>query len=161
MRLSAAFALMAISILLVAAFPSSGFWLACILCVASLRWERSLVAAFFAIAALHCLFGYFAAFRGEGGIYWLATGHDAWFSQAAFSIALGLFSVATAYRFARGLDLTWVNKLSIDEDRLRNMSRAMVVIAAGLMFYMYAGFSVIDLAMQNIGDIGKLRYLGS
>ncbi len=161
MRLSAALALIAVSILLVAVFPSSGFWLACILCLASLRWERTLIAAFFLLAALHCLSGYFISARGADALYWLATGKETWFSQAVFAIALGLFSMATAYGFANRSKPTWINSLSIDEDRLRNVTRAAVIIAACLMFYMYAGFSVIDLAMQNISEVGKLRYLGS
>lgn len=161
MRLSAAFALIAVSILLVAVFPSAAFWLACVLCLAALRWERTLVATFLFLAALHCVLGYFVAFKGEEGIYWLATGHELWFSQAAFAIALGLFSVATAYQFADRWKPTWINGLSIDETYLRNITRAAVLIAACLMFYMYAGFSVIDLAMQNMADIGQLRYLGS
>lgn len=161
MRLSAAFALIAVSILLAAVFPSSAFWLACVLCLASLRWERTLVATFFFFAALHCVLGYFVSFKGEGAIYWLTTGYDMWFSQAAFAIALGLFSMATAYGFANRSKPTWINGLSIDENHLRNVTRVAVLIAACLMFYMYAGFSVIDLAMQNIADVGKLRYLGS
>lgn len=161
MRLSAAFALIAVSILLVAVFPSTGFWLACVLCLASLCWKRSLLAAFFFLAALHCLIGYLVASRGEGAIYWLGTGHDIWFGQAAFAIALGLFAMATAYRFANPSKPTWLNSLAIDESRLRNVTRASVLIAACLMFYLYAGFSVVDLAMQNLGEIGKLRYLGS
>lgn len=161
MRLSAAFALIAVSILAVAVFPANGFWLACVLCLASLCWERSLIAGFFFLAALHCVVGYLVSSRGEDAIYWLSTGHQTWFAQAAFAIALGLFGMATAYRFADHSKPTWINALSIDEARLRNVARASVLIAACLMFYMYAGFSVIDLAMQNVGEVGKLRYLGS
>ena len=92
MRLSAALALIAVSILLVEVFPSSGFWLACILCLASLRWERTLIAAFFLLAALHCLSGYFISARGADALYWLATGKETWYSQAVFAIALGLLA---------------------------------------------------------------------
>ncbi len=120
-----------------------------------------MIAAFFLLAALHCLSGYFISARGADALYWLATGKEIWFSQAVFAIALGLFSMATAYGFANRSKPTWINGLSIDEDRLRNVTRAAVIIAACLMFYMYAGFSVIDLAMQNISEVGKLRYLGS
>ncbi len=57
--------------------------------------------------------------------------------------------------------MTWLDKLSIDDGRIRIIARIVTLIAAGLMFYMYAGFSVVDIALQNAGEIGKLRYLGS
>lgn len=161
MRISAGIATIAISILLVVLVPTSALLVAFALCLASLRWERSLIAAFFLFAAFHCMLGYFAAFAGEEGIYWLATGKTLWFAKADFAIALGLFSMATAYRFADHAKPTWVNGLVIDQDRLRIVSRAAVLIAAATMFYLYAGFSVIDLAMQNFAEVGKLRYLGS
>ena len=161
MRLPAAIALIAGSILLVMIFPASAFWMACVLCVASLQWERSLIAVFFLFAALHCVAGYVLSFRGEESIYWLATGQGLWFAKAAFAIALGLFAMATAYRCSNHGQPTWINRLVIDEDRLLKVSRLAVIAAAAAMFYLYSRFSIIDLALQNLTEIGKLRYLGS
>jgi hypothetical protein len=161
MRLYLAIALITLSILLAVIFPPSMFFMACVLSIASLRLERSLIAAFFALAAMHCIGGYFIAFGGEANIYWLFNQHAVWFAQACLAVALGLFSMSTAYRLSDTARVTWINNLSIDENRLRNAVRAVVLIAAGLMLYMYSGFSVVDLALQNLGEVGKLRYLGS
>lgn len=161
MRLAAHLALILLAILLAVVLPQTMFWMACVLAIASLQWSRSLVSAFFLLAAIHCVLGYGMAFKGEDSIYWLATGQQVWFAKAALAIALGLFSMATAYRFSKHSQSTWLNGLSVDEDHMRNLTRAAVVIAALAMFYMYAGFSVIDLALQNLTEVGKLRYLGS
>ena len=53
MRLYLAIALITLSILLAIIFPPCMFFMACALSVASLRLERSLIAAFFALAAAH------------------------------------------------------------------------------------------------------------
>ncbi len=161
MRLAAHLALIVLAILLAVVLPQTMFWMACVLAIASLHRGRSLVSAFFLLAAIHCVLGYGMAFKGEESISWLATGQQVWFAKAALAIALGLFSMATAYRFSKHAQPTWLNGLSIDEGRMRNLTRAAVLIAAGVMFYLYAGFSVIDLALQNITEVGKLRYLGS
>ena len=87
--------------------------------------------------------------------------HDKWFAQASFTIALGLFSMATGYRLAGKTDPTWINNLSIDDGRLRIVARVVTLVAACLMFYKFAGFSVIDIALQDASQIGSLRYLGT
>jgi hypothetical protein len=161
MRLYFAIALIVLSLLSATLLPQTMFFMACLLSLASLRLERSLIAVFFALAALHCIGGYFIAFRGESSLYWLFNQHEFWFSQATLAIALGLFSMSTVYRLSDLQKTTWIGKLSIDEDRLRVVTRIVVVAAGGLVFYMYSQFSVIDLALQNFSDIGRLRYLGS
>ena len=160
MRIYSAIALIAISILLAVILPQSMFPLACILAIASLHWERSLMAAFFALAAAHVIGGYFIAYLGQDSIYWLFNQHQFWFAQASLTIALGLFSMSTAYRMSHKTTETWINRLAIDEDRLRLAVRVIVLIAAGAMFYIYSGLSIVDLALENLSQLGKLRYLG-
>jgi hypothetical protein len=75
-------------------------WLAAGLVVMSIAFQLSPVALFLGFAAFHCVFGYIGAFVSEEHIFSVFSHHQAWFAQAAFVVALGLFSLLIPTDFA-------------------------------------------------------------
>jgi hypothetical protein len=141
-------------------FPKSMLFLACLMALAALRKERTLVSAFFLLAAMHCILGYFLAFRSEEHIFFNFSRHEFWFAQAAFAISLGLLGLSIGYELSDHTNRTWVNYVSIDEDKLRIVTRVVVVLGASAMLYMYSKFSVVQVLLEDFISAGKLRYLG-
>lgn len=156
MSVSLLFASLLIGIL----FPKSMLILACLMALASLRKERTLVSAFFFLAAMHCILSYFLAFRSEEHIFFNFGHHEFWFAQAAFAVSLGLFGVSIGYQLSDHTSRTWVNNLLIDEDKLRIATRVAVVFSAAVILYMYSRFSLVQVLLEDFISAGKLRYLG-
>jgi len=152
--------LLFVSLLIAIIFPKSMLFLACLMALASLKKERTLVSAFFFLAAVHCILGYFLAFRSEEHIFFNFSYHEFWFAQAAFAISLGLLGVSIGYEFSDHTNRTWVNYLSIDEDKLRVVTRMAVVLGAAAILCMYSRFSLVQVLLENFISAGKLRYLG-
>jgi hypothetical protein len=135
-------------------------FLACLLAIASLRKERTLVSAFFFLAAMHCVLGYFLAFRSEEHIFFNFSHHEFWFAQAAFAVSLGLFGVSIGYQLSDHTNRTWINYLSIDQDKLRIVTRVAVVLGTVAIFFIYSRFSLVQVLLENFVSVGRLRYLG-
>jgi hypothetical protein len=149
------------SLLIGIVLPNSMPFLACLLALASLRRERSLVSAFFLLASMHCILGYFLAFRSASHIFSDFNHYDSWFGQAAFVVSLGLIGVSIGYQLSDHNNRTWVNYLSIDENKLRIVAKVAVILGAATIFYMYSRFSFIQALLENLDFAGRLRYLGS
>jgi hypothetical protein len=158
--LSTSVSLLFASLLMAILFPQSMPFLACLLALASLRRDWTLVSAFFFLAATHCILGYFLAVRSEEHIFFNFDHHEVWFAQAAFAVSLGLIGVSIGYQFSDHTSRTWVNYLSIDEDKLRIVTRVAVVLGAAAILYMYSRFSLAQALLENFISAGRLRYLG-
>lgn len=148
------------SLLMALIFPKSMLLLACLLAFASLRKEQTLVSAFFLFAALHCTLGYFLAFYSQEHIFFNFNHHEFWFAQATFALSLGLLGVSIGYELNDHSKDTWIHHLSIDEDKLRIVTRVAVVLGAAVMLYMYSRFSFVQILLEDFTSAGRLRYSG-
>jgi hypothetical protein len=136
-------------------------WLAAGLVVMSIAFQLSPVALFLGFAAFHCVFGYIGAFVSEEHIFSVFSHHQAWFAQAAFVVALGLFAMSMAYRTFRSGVRTWVTELSIDPDRLCMCARIAVLLGMALTTYLLSQMSLLDVVAEQFGGLGQLRYMGT
>jgi hypothetical protein len=159
-RLAFAFTLMVGCILFVTVYPGTTYPLACLLALASLVRGTSLVGGFILLAAIHCTLGYFGAFPAGELIFTYFNHADAWYAKASFAIALGLFSMSTGYKISEHSGPTWVDRVRIDSDRLRKITKLAVLVGASLMVWVYAKLSLLDILLSNLTAAGHLRYLG-
>lgn len=147
-------------VLLATLEPDWMFPLACLLAVCSLPTKGSLVGGFILLAAIHCTVGYFGAFPAGELIFTYFNHASVWYAKASFTIALGLFGMSTAYKASDHTSLTWIDRIHTDEDRLRTATKAGVLLGAGLMIWVYARVSFLEVMLTNIAAISQLRYLG-
>jgi oligosaccharide repeat unit polymerase len=159
-RLAWAFTFMVGCILMVTIYPNATYPLACLLALASLVRGTSLVGGFVFLAAIHCTVGYPGAFVAGELIFTYFNHADIWYAKASFAIALGLFAMSTGYKVSDHSGYTWVDRIAIDEVRLRKLTKLGVLAGTALMISVYAKLSVLEIMLGNISEMSRFRYLG-